>query len=110
MKVVIDKTLADLKLEPGKYVSAHFRSRDHFFHNDEINEAGLVKPQKVDLKYVDMIENSLACAFQISPNKSFPIYFTSSNMENVKHALTESEFVKKQKCISYWYYQCTTIT
>ena len=102
LKVEIQKRLSELKLVPGKFVSAHFRSQDHKFSKDEINGKGLADPKKVKYKYyqsnyLEKIENSLACAHQISPDKSFPIYFTSSNTESVKYALGENEFTKNNK-------------
>ena len=94
--------MSELKLVPGKYVSVHQRSKDKTFSDKDIEqhiESGNIPSLTVDDPY-HQIENSLACAYQISPDKSFPIYFTSSNTENVKHALHSSEFVKNNPSVN----------
>lgn len=94
LQIAIDKTMKDLKLQPRKYVSAHYRTSDH-----ELNMVIEGSVRKLD-KTIDPdhdIENTIACAHKISPDKSYPIYFTSSNAANVKYAVTDNALTKKNK-------------
>jgi len=92
LQFAINKTMKDLKLQPGKYVSAHVRTSDNEL-NVVMKDSARQQSKTNDPNHD--IENSIACAYKMSPDKSYPIYFTSSNTANVEYAVTENRLTKK---------------
>ena len=94
--LAIKETMKDLGLRHGKYVSAHYRTSDNeldMVYKDSVREVSKTIDPDHD------IENSIACAYKISPEKSYPVYFLSSNSANVRYAVADNELTKKNKNI-----------